>query len=319
MCGDGANDCGALKAANVGISLSDAEASVASPFTSQEPNITCVKMVISEGRAALTTSFGVFKFMVLYSLTEFMSVMILYTIGSNLTDFQFLFIDIALIVNFAFFFGKNESFKGPLVKEAPLKSILHISPILSLAFQTIIMFFFQLGSFCIVKLFPWFVPFEYKESEFYTSYENYAVYTVSQFQYIIMTITFSQGPPYRTPIFCNKILFFSTLIMTLICGYITLYPAGWVMTILQLKYPPSFDFPIIVLCLAVANFITSLFFEMFIVEYLIFKKIIHGKKKRKKSVSNISIHHLDKRTENLVGSCLEVFKNFKSESIVTKL
>ncbi|XP_053865396.1 polyamine-transporting ATPase 13A2 isoform X2 [Malaclemys terrapin pileata] len=79
MCGDGANDCGALKAADVGISLSEAEASVASPFTSRIANIECVPMVIREGRCSLVTSFGVFKYMALYSLVQFVSVLLLYT------------------------------------------------------------------------------------------------------------------------------------------------------------------------------------------------------------------------------------------------
>ena len=61
FCGDGANDTGALKHASIGISLSDLEASVASPFTSQSQSIECVATIIQEGRCALVTSFGIFK------------------------------------------------------------------------------------------------------------------------------------------------------------------------------------------------------------------------------------------------------------------
>ena len=64
MCGDGANDCGALKTAHVGVSLSESEASIAAPFTYQRPNISCIPTLLSEGRSSLMTSFQLFKYMV---------------------------------------------------------------------------------------------------------------------------------------------------------------------------------------------------------------------------------------------------------------
>ena len=42
-------------------------------------------MFYREGRAALVTSFGVFKYMALYSMIQFVSVMILYTVSVHFT------------------------------------------------------------------------------------------------------------------------------------------------------------------------------------------------------------------------------------------
>nr|XP_060483063.1 probable cation-transporting ATPase 13A4 [Panthera onca] len=96
MCGDGANDCGALKMAHVGISLSEQEASVASPFTSKTPNIECVPHLIKEGRAALVTSFCMFKYMALYSMIQYVGVLLLYWETNSLSNYQFLFQDLAI-------------------------------------------------------------------------------------------------------------------------------------------------------------------------------------------------------------------------------
>lgn len=167
MCGDGANDCGALKIAHCGISLSDSEASVASPFTSQQSNIRCVLDVIKEGRAALVTSFGIFKFMAAYSLIQFITVMILYSIDTNLTDIQFLYIDLVLISAFAFFFGKTKSTTKSLTKEIPENSLVSRLTILSIFLQILIMATLQATALIAVREQTWFVPYQdlYKPDE----------------------------------------------------------------------------------------------------------------------------------------------------------
>ncbi|OBZ67113.1 hypothetical protein A0H81_12900 [Grifola frondosa] len=54
--------------------------------------------VIKEGRAALVTSFSCFKYMALYSLIQFTTITLLYSFASSLGDFQFLYIDLFIII-----------------------------------------------------------------------------------------------------------------------------------------------------------------------------------------------------------------------------
>jgi cation-transporting ATPase 13A3/4/5 len=82
-------------------------------------------MVFSLGRCALVTSFGVFKYMMAYSLTQFTSVLILYSILSNLTDLEFLYIDLFLITVFAFLFGLARPYDGTMMLISYYTSIIN--------------------------------------------------------------------------------------------------------------------------------------------------------------------------------------------------
>lgn len=276
MCGDGANDCGALKAANTGISLSEAESSVASPFTSKNSNITCVLDIIKEGRAALVTSFGIFKFMASYSLCQFVSVMILYSIDSNLTDFEYLFVDLCIISITAFFFGKTASYSGKLVKETPLSSLISVSPVVSLLMHLVLIVAFQATAFQHLQTQEWFIPFDASQKEQKDSVscvENYTIFTISCFQYIILAIVFSKGKPYRQNMYSNYGLIFSSLGLILFSTYMALYPCSYLVDLFKLIVPDDFTFRLYLLVYALVNFICSILVEVVIIDYIFFKKL----------------------------------------------
>lgn len=96
MVGDGANDVGALRVANAGISLSVEESSMASPFTYSHKNIECVPILIREGRSTLAATFGAFKYQVTYCFTLLSTVMILFWDGQKPSEYGYIFTDIIL-------------------------------------------------------------------------------------------------------------------------------------------------------------------------------------------------------------------------------
>lgn len=101
MCGDGANDCGALKQADIGLSLSMAEASISAPFTSQITNVGSMVELIKECRSGLATNFSLFNIMALYSLIQYTTTIITQYYFSYPGDFHYLYWDI--FCNFIFF------------------------------------------------------------------------------------------------------------------------------------------------------------------------------------------------------------------------
>lgn len=256
FCGDGANDCGALKAADVGVSLSEAEASVAAPFTSHIFDISCVPALIKEGRAALVTSFCCFKYMSLYSAIQFTSVSFLYASGSNLGDFQFLFIDLALILPIAIFMGWTGAYPV-LSKKRPTANLVSrkvLTPLLGQIFLAVLV---QLVAFETVQEQPWYQPPQLnKDKSNVDNSQNTALFLVSCYQYTLSGVVLSIGPPFRQSMTTNVPFCVTIVVALLMSLYMLLDPAQWLADFMDLT-EMSLDYELFLLALAAAAFAVS--------------------------------------------------------------
>ncbi|NWH84611.1 AT133 ATPase, partial [Aegithalos caudatus] len=282
MCGDGANDCGALKRAHGGISLSELEASVASPFTSRTPSISCVPKLIREGRAALITSFCVFKFMALYSIIQYITVTLLYSILSNLGDFQFLFIDLAIILVVVFTMSLNPAWTE-LVARRPPSGLISGPLLCSVLSQIIICLGFQTLGFFWVKQQSWYEPWTedsdacnmldakntssaqhgnetIHDEHYIKNYENTTLFFISSFQYLIVAIVFSKGKPFRQPCYKNFLFVLSVIVLYVFIFFIMLHPVEPIDSFLELVcVPPEWRLRIVII--VILNAVVSVLTE----------------------------------------------------------
>jgi len=299
MCGDGANDCGALKAAAVGLSLSDAEASIAAPFTSSTQNITPLLQLMREGRAALATSVACFKYMALYSAIQFITILRLYHINANMSDFQYLWIDLFMIFPLAVYMGRTGPYEtlsverpnGRLISFPVLSSVLG-QVIIAVAFQGLCaMWTLHIDNFKCNAACPLVGgvcdpsgvmehccfamplgcptrPIVPDTDDNVVSVEATSAFLFSQFQYLGVVIAFNTSKPFRRSMTSNY-LFFGTLVTLIIASTLFLLaPHSWIKVLdfwmdnLELEPFPNKGFKWRLFALALVNFVVCYSYEV---------------------------------------------------------
>ena len=227
MCGDGANDCSALRTAHVGVSLSPEEASIAAPFTSNIPDISCLIIILKEGKAALVTSLQTFKYMMMYSLVQFICVTLLNINYSYLSDWQFLAVDVFIIIPLAFFIPYTKAYPK-LTKHKPTDSLISFPIICSILIQTAIAFVFQFGGQILINNVKWKINVEKcvltDDGNPESCALNTVIFLISNMQYLITAFVFTISKPFKKPFYTNVYLTLFLFFSFAYSVYITIGP-----------------------------------------------------------------------------------------------
>ena len=245
MCGTGANNESALRTSNIGISIINInKKSITAPFVSKNENISCLIKFLNEGKASLITSIEQFKYMILYSLIQFISVIILKFRYSDLSDWQYMMSDFVIIIPFTILMPLTKANKK-LSKFFPADSIVSFPILISVISQGLTTLIFQIIAYFIMDFT---FPFKYfrneekwkcnaditnyyfdkgNEKQVYNCIDNVVIFNVSFVQYFISAVVFCTGKPFKKNIFSNYYLIFFCLVCFLYCEYTIFFIDSW--------------------------------------------------------------------------------------------
>jgi len=229
MCGDGGNDCGALKTAHVGIALSDAEASIVAPFTSLDKTITSVVDVLLEGRCALASAVACYKYIIIYGQVETLLQMTTAYLGITFAEWCWVFMDGIWTVSMAFSLPLSRPAEK-LSPTRPTASVLGLQTLSSVCGILLINFLFQVSALAYLWQQDWFACRMWEKDDLSNvliigdNYESEVLFLVGGSQYITSAMAFNFGYEFRGNWFRNYMFVALITVYCTIMIYITFTP-----------------------------------------------------------------------------------------------
>jgi cation-transporting ATPase 13A2 len=116
-------------------------------------------------------------------MIQFISVTLLYIIGSNLADYQFLYIDLGILIPLSMLMGFTEAYKH-LTPHLPSASLVSVPVLASVLGNVVIQMVFQLFMFFYIRTWDFYEPHVIDPEQDDSSqacYENSALFLFANF------------------------------------------------------------------------------------------------------------------------------------------
>jgi cation-transporting ATPase 13A3/4/5 len=258
FCGDGANDMCALRAATVGVSLCEAETSVAAPVTSKMQTPHAVVDVLKEGRCSLITAYVLISFNIMYAMVQLFTVCLMYNFGLRVGDMTYLIQDLFFTLVLSLAISVTPPAKK-LETELPPQKFFTRYFCFKLVSQLILFPVFQLIVLKALSRQDFYEKYEPEGDilEDTYSYETSCIAHIGLVQLMLASVISTVGHPFREPWYTNK-YHVGILILqgVFVCIQIFMRENAFTRDFLEIK-PLPLEFCWIVVGICAANIVVS--------------------------------------------------------------